>query len=821
MPLITNNIPNLSGGVSQQPDAQRLPNQCEAQENALPLLVGGLVKRPPSNHIDEIKTSAGASLDLSGAFTHAVVRDDAEQFFISVKGDDTVHITSVDGTPQTVHNNVAASGYLTSSNPQTDYKAVTIADVTFLLNTSKIAAMSSSNSPASYGTDGTLIWIRGTGPEVEFKILVNSTVVAAFAAPSNDAIPPSTTDIATHLADDLDTYNNEFYEASQGSVVYMEDHRTITCEDSLGQAASRVITDEVNSFSDLPPIARHGMIVKVAGDPESEVDDYYVIFEANGDSPSAGTFGNGLWVETVAPALKHEYDASVMPHIIVRQADDSFVIKKADGVAPTTGNFTGTGAVDWTKYKFTNRESGDDLTNPLPSFIDKKITDIAFYKNRLVFTSGENCILSEAGFLFNFFRTTSTILLDTAVIDVGVGGTEINKLEAAVPFSDRLILFSQRAQFALQGEAVLSPLTASITPVTNFDILPGVDPVRAGSNLFFAFNRGGFSGVREYFKTNETDINFDAVEVTSQVPKYIAGEIRKLTVSTMEDTLVALARTKTGSAYNATNEVYLYKYFTTERGRLQSAWFKFTFNNCEVIDVEFIDQSLFMIIKRGSKTFIERMDLQTGLVDDGATYTTHLDRRAKITGNGAGSPAGGTTITLPYNIESGDVVQVCDSTGEVRTIASQTTNTVTLTEEFSASEVFYIGVPYTMRYELTTPVLKRPKDGGGYEMVSVGRHQLRYMTVVYDETAFFKVRYSTKVGGGQFTDPVEYPFSGRFLSSGGFLGSVPSETGKFRFPMFAESDSVKIEILNDSPLPSNIQSVEFEAYYTSRSQKTI
>ena len=106
-------------------------------------------------------------------------------------------------------------------------------------------------------------------------------------------------------------------------------------------------------------------------------------------------------------------------------------------------------------------------------------------------------------------------------------------------------------------------------------------------------------------------------------------------------------------------------------------------------------------------------------------------------------------------------------------------------------------------------------------MVSVGRHQLRYMTVVYDETAFFKVRYSTKTGGGQFTEPVEYPFSGRFLSSGGFLGTVPKETGKFRFPMFAESDNVKIEILNDSPLPSNIQSIEFEANYTSRSQKSI
>ena len=822
MPLITNNIPNLSGGVSQQPDAQRLPTQCEAQENAIPLLVGGLIKRPPTNHVSEIKDSSGSSLDLSGSFTHAVNRDDAEKFFITVKGDDTVHVTSVDGTAQTVHNNVAASGYLTSSTPQEDYRAVTIADVTFLLNTSKTAAMEVDTSPATLNSNEALIWIRGTGPNARFTVRVNGVNAASWTLDDlqgnvddddNIITPPSTTTIASHLATTMSSYTS----SSMGSVVYMIANGTVTCEDSLGQAASTVIKGEVNKFSDLPPIAKHGMIVKVLGDPESDVDDYHCVFQANGGSG----FGHGLWIETVAPGLKFKYDPTTMPHVVVRQADGTFVVKASDGLAPSTGNYTGEGAVDWSRFKFTDREAGDDLTNPIPSFVDNKILDIAFFKNRLVFTSGENCILSEAGFLFNFFRTTSTIFLETAVIDVGVGGTEINKLESAVPFSDRLILFSKRSQFALQGEGVLTPLTASINPVTNFDILTGVDPVRAGSNLFFAFNRGGFSGVREYFKTNETDINFDAVEVTSQVPKYINGEIRKLTISTIEDTLVALSRTKTGSSFNATNDLYIYKYFSTERGRLQSAWFKFTFSNCEIIDVEFINQSLFLIVKRGGKTFIERMDIQTGLVDEGAEYTTLLDRRLKIIGDGTLTPAGGHTLNLPYDIVDGDTIQVCDSTGEVKTIASQTSNTITLSEEFSASEVFFVGVPYTMRYELTTPVLKRPKEGGGYEMVSVGRHQLRYMTVVYDETAFFKVRYSTKTGGGQFTEPVEYPFSGRFLSSGGFLGTVPKETGKFRFPMFAESDNVKIEILNDSPLPSNIQSIEFEANYTSRSQKSI
>ena len=54
MTLITNEVPNMVGGVSQQPDSMRLINQCEAQENAVSNTVEGLTKRPPTEHIKEL-----------------------------------------------------------------------------------------------------------------------------------------------------------------------------------------------------------------------------------------------------------------------------------------------------------------------------------------------------------------------------------------------------------------------------------------------------------------------------------------------------------------------------------------------------------------------------------------------------------------------------------------------------------------------------------------------------------------------------------------------------------------------------------------------
>ena len=58
MPLITRSIPNLIGGVSQQPEILRLENQATAQENGFSGVVEGLKKRPPTNHVAKISSSS-------------------------------------------------------------------------------------------------------------------------------------------------------------------------------------------------------------------------------------------------------------------------------------------------------------------------------------------------------------------------------------------------------------------------------------------------------------------------------------------------------------------------------------------------------------------------------------------------------------------------------------------------------------------------------------------------------------------------------------------------------------------------------------------
>ena len=571
----------------------------------------------------------------------------------------------------------------------------------------------------------------------------------------------------------------------------------LTIDDGLNNAVILGIKDKVDNFTDLPPIAKNKMLIEVAGSPETEIDDYYVRFERDGGSDVG--VGKGRWVETTAGGLNNNYDFNTMPLILIRRPDNQFDLKRADGVDPSSNVHAD---VKYEDFKFAPRQVGDALTNPNPSFVGLKITDIAFFKNRLVFISGENVILSETAQYFNFFRTTLTTLKDSAPIDVTVGGTSVNKLEAAVPFADQLVLFSSQAQFTLQGEGVLTPKTVSITPATNFDITSNLRPSVSGNSLFFGFPRGSFSGLREYYKTNDTDVQFDAIEISRDVPKYINGTIKTIASSSHENLVVALTDTDPTS-------LYVYRYFMAGTQRVQSAWTKFTFESRNIVDIFFRETSLYMVMTNGGKLVLEEMDMESGLKDDGVTYVTYLDRRVKKTSGTFDQATGKTTFTgLDYTPTAS--AQVVRNDGLILKVTDQADGSISVEGDFNTSTV-YIGEPYTMTYEFSEPVMQSESGGRRVPVVN-GRQQIRYMTVIFDDTSFFSIKVTPEFG-----ETFTYPYSGKFIADGSAtLGTLVVQDETFRVPVFAQTDKVKVELINDSPLPSNFQSATFEINYTTR-----
>src|SRR6056300_1044448 len=141
--LVSDSIPNLLNGVSQQPATLRLPSQSETQVNALSSVVRGLLKRPPSEHIAKVLSSS-----LSNAAIHLVDRDSSNRYIIIITSDGStsnIYAFDLTGASATVSTPVGTS-YLNCTNPREDLKFLTVADYTFVVNKTKTVAMDAATS---------------------------------------------------------------------------------------------------------------------------------------------------------------------------------------------------------------------------------------------------------------------------------------------------------------------------------------------------------------------------------------------------------------------------------------------------------------------------------------------------------------------------------------------------------------------------------------------------------------------------------------------------------------------------------------------------
>lgn len=780
--LISSTIPNLINGVSQQPYIMRLASQCESQDNGYASISEGLKKRPPSRHIAKLFNT-----QMDNAFIHVIDRDATEKYVVTISNQQ-LKVHDVAGNAYTVD---APNGYsyLTSSDPVSHFRAVTVADYTFILNTTKVVQKGTLKSATA--ANSALVYIKQGNYGKTYKITIDGVVKASFTTPngstSDHSLQIDTSYIATQLATQLTTNGVQYQQL--GSVLHITSTNqfTIAVEDGYNGNATELIKGKAQKFSDLPSNAPLDYVVEVAGDEANTFDSYYVKFtkQKSGDSV-------GVWQECVAPGVDLELDATTMPHILVRNANGTFTFKKAD---------------------WGNRLVGDDDSSPFPSFVGNTLTDMFFYRNRLGILSGESAVFSEAGEFFNFFTTTVTTVADTDPIDIAASHTKVSLLKHAVPFNETLLLFSEQTQFKLESGDLLTPKSVSIDQTTEFACTPGVRPIGAGRNVFFCVPRGDFTGVREYYVSKDNDTN-DASDVTAHVMRYIPGKAVKMTASTNEDVIALLADGDRTS-------LYIYKYYWSGDEKLQSAWGRWKFaDEDRILSAEFINTALYLVISRPDGTYLERIDVDLGADDDMSTdYRVMLDRKVIITGGVEAEynllPY--TTITAPYGINTSDYqAYIASGTGEgeIRDIVK--INGITYISGQYSGEQILIGRKYKFRHEFSTVSVKEDSKGGGSSSRVSGRLQLRRFSVTYDKTGYFIAHVTPKN-----RQTYSYRFTGK--STGGVanvLGVASLDTGVFRFPVMAKNTDVSIVIENDTPLPTTLLNVTWEGFFVDHTQRT-
>ena len=652
----------------------------------------------------------------------------------------------------------------------------------------------------------------------------------------------------------------------QGAVIKIsaDNDFSVRVEDGLANQALGVAYKEVDSITDLPKKCFNRFRIKIKGDADIDQDDYYVRFETKDEED----YGEGSWVETVGwkksirsaselEGIETTLDNETMPvtvvpkfntdgslnKLIVQTPNELEGIVERDGtvyelikehvstsdIAPgSTIDSDGDGIYDWeeywtviTKYStapdwelgktynnglagYVSRQAGDDFTNPFPSFVGQTINDVFFFKNRLGFLTDNSVVFSEADAYFNFFRTTTQQLLDSAPIDVGLSHTKVAVLQHAIPFQEKLMLFSKQSQFVLRGADILSPKTVAISPVTEYDISDSINPLAVGNYIYFTFQRNDYEGVYEYFVDNNTE-TFNAEEITQQIPKYINKKATRIVGSPAENTLVI-------TTDDDLKTLFVYKYFWSNKEKIQSAWMKFTFDR-DIVGCDFIDSKLFMLTSDTEGLHLESLTLEDGLRDSGLDYTLYLDSRVE-----------GSTLTTSYDATTKKTtisgfpydptdVDVYSKIGHKYNFVKTTSTAGEVTGDIT-SVPFFAGKPYNMLYRFSDQTLKQPTERGGRSASDYTYQTIRSGSLDYADTGHFVVEVTPK-----YRDTYSYAFNPDIVGANLSLNEFTPQNGHFRFAVQAQPNEVTIEVKSSSALPVKILAAEFESMFIPRSRR--
>jgi hypothetical protein len=248
---------------------------------------------------------------------------------------------------------------------------------------------------------------------------------------------------------------------------------------------------------------------------------------------------------------------------------------------------------------------GDATTNPNPSFIGSTIDAISFYKNRLIFTSRQNVICSQAGDYFNFFADTVITILDSDPIDLSASSTKPVRFKSALPGPKGLLVFGDNGQYILETTTeAFSPKTAEINMVAAYSATDRISPIDIGPSYLFLEEGQKASSIYEMDATTSGGGGKPTViELTRFIPSYIPAAISQFKCSVSSGFLAI-------HSLEERDSLYIYRWFQNgDQGRV-SAWFRWILpGNIETFD--FDQDIMYVVTKHGSNYVLSTVALLT------------------------------------------------------------------------------------------------------------------------------------------------------------------------------------------------------------------
>ena len=383
-----------------------------------------------------------------------------------------------------------------------------------------------------------------------------------------------------------------------GPGIYLSSNNPFNVE-IVEEDLMRVFQKSVNDVANLPNQCRHGYIVKVANSRMSDEDDYYLQFRGENNLD-----GTGSWVECALPNITKTL--TNMPLVIQRTSATEFTVRQFD---------------------YAERAVGDTITNPMPTFVGKRINKVLFFRNRLAILSGENVVLSRPGSLGqpDFFIETALTVSASDPIDISAASMFPSEIYDGIEINAGLLVFSSNQQFLLStDDTVLNPDTAKLRSVSTFNYNIDVPPLSLGTTIAYIDNSGKYSRMNEMANTGR-EAEPNVVEISKLVPSLLPKDIDLLTNSRENSIILA---SKAG-----TDIVYGYKYFVVGEKKQQQAWFKWKLNNN--LKYHFIINDDYFFLDEDN--FLQTVKLiqsenDPAIVQDEINYLLHVDNYTTVSG---------------------------------------------------------------------------------------------------------------------------------------------------------------------------------------------
>tara|TARA_B100000524_G_scaffold343538_1_gene239761 strand:+ start:585 stop:3413 length:2829 start_codon:yes stop_codon:yes gene_type:complete len=572
----------------------------------------------------------------------------------------------------------------------------------------------------------------------------------------------------------------------------------------------RVMQSSVNDVTRLPNQCKDGYIVKVSNSRMADEDDYYVRFDGENDRDGAGS-----WSECAKPGIPKTL--TNMPLVIQRTALAN------QGTSTEIATFT------IKQFTYAEREIGDELTNPMPSFVKTsdgqpksnsntfigRINKVLFFRNRLVFLSGENVITSRPGSLGkpDFFSESALTIASSDPIDISAASTFPSELFDGIAINTGLVVFSTNQQFLLASDdTVLNPDTAKLRSISTFNYNKDIAPISLGTTIGYVDNSGKFSRFNEMAniaREGEPSV----VEVSKIIPTTLPKDIDLLTNS-RENGIILFGKSNAADCI-----VYGYKYLNVADKRQQAAWFKWKLNKPVLYHFIIDDEYYFL----DSNYYLQKIRLvQTtedpSIVQDNVDFLLHVDNHTTVSGGSFDAAANTTTfsgvgwlntVTSPNY----DLVVIDTNTASTRVgrYAKPTVSGTSFTVPGNWSGVT-LTIGYIYDYEIQFPTFYPMKMAGDKPESDVNsslvlhRIKLHFGKIGLYETTLKRVGKTDYTEVYESTQLDEYKVSDApYLEE--FIKTVP---------VYEKNTNVEITLKSTHPAPATLRALSWEGDYSPR-----